>query len=141
MRASLAGQDIIVFDGECVLCSGFFRFMLRHDRSERFRFVIAQSPLGTRIYEALGLPTRDYETNLVIVDGQINRKGRAFAQAMRAIGRPWAILGPLRFVPPAISDPIYHLIARNRYRWFGRYDTCMIPDATVRARFLPEGWA
>lgn len=133
-------SHVIVFDGECVLCSGFFRFMMQHDRSERFRFVLAQSDLGSRMYRALGLPTDDFETNLVIVDGAVHQKLDAFAHAMRSIGWPWRVLAGVRWLPGFLKDPVYRAIARNRYSLFGRYQTCMIPDASVRARFLPGGW-
>lgn len=137
---ALSGRDVIVFDGECVLCSGFFRFMMARDRTQRFHFVLAQSQLGRRIYDALGLPLVDFETNLVIVDGRIYRKMDAFAAAMRAIGWPWRPLSVLRYLPRILKDPAYGLIARNRYRIFGRYDTCMLPGPELRARFLPGGW-
>ncbi|MEO3415701.1 DCC1-like thiol-disulfide oxidoreductase family protein [Roseovarius sp. CAU 1744] len=133
-------SHVIVFDGECVLCSGFFRFMLRHDRQSRFHFVLAQSKLGTRLYRALDLPTDEFETNLVLVDGVIYQKLDAFAHAMRALGWPWRALSALRFLPGALKDPAYMAVARNRYSLFGRYQACMIPDAAVRARFLPGGW-
>lgn len=133
-------SHVIVFDGECVLCSGFFRFMIRHDPAGRFSFVLAQSDLGTRMYKALDLPVDDFETNLVIVDGMVHQKLDAFAHAMRAIGWPWRLLSGLRWLPRFLKDPAYLAIARNRYSLFGRYQTCMIPDAAVRSRFLPGGW-
>lgn len=135
-----AGRDLIVFDGECVLCSGFFRFMLRHDRAGRFSFATAQSPLGQSLYQALGLPTDDFETNLVIVDGQVHGHLDAFAVAMRALAWPWRMLAMLRRLPRFIKMPLYRLIARNRYRIFGRHDQCMVPDAALRARFAPQGF-
>ena len=140
LQKALGGLDAVVFDGECVLCTGFFRFVLRHDKSQRFAFACAQSPLGQDLYRALDLPTDEFETNLVIVNGLIYQRGDAFAHAMRALGWPWALSYPLVFVPGFIKDPIYHLIARNRYRLFGRYDTCLFPDDDLRARFLPGGW-
>ena len=85
-------QNLIVFDGVCVLCSGFFRFMLKHDRDQRFAFATAQSEVGQRLYEHLGLPMGDFETNLVIVDGTVYQKLHAFAAAMRVIGWPWRAL-------------------------------------------------
>lgn len=141
LQAALNGRDVIVFDGVCVLCSGFFRFMLKHDKTERFSFALAQSDIGTRLYSALDMPTDDFESNLVIVDGQIYQRGHAFARAMGALGWPWKALSLLRFVPRIISDPFYHLIARNRYRFFGRYDTCLFPNDALKSRFLPDGWS
>lgn len=135
MRQAIGATDLIVFDGECLLCSGFFRFMIRQDRDERFCFATAQSSLGQQLYAALNLPTDDFETNLVIVNGQIYQRLDAFAAAMGTLGWPWRALAALRLLPGWLKDPAYHLIARNRYRIIGRYDTCMIPDAALRARF------
>lgn len=140
IAAEIGDQNVIVFDGECVLCSGFFRFMLTRDRRATFRFAMAQSPLGAQLYQALGLPADDFETNLVIVDGRIYGRLDAFAMAMKAIGWPWRALSVLRFFPRILKDPFYNTIARNRYRLFGRYDTCMIPSEELRDRFLPRGW-
>jgi len=140
LQQALGDRDLIVFDGECILCSGFFRFIVEHDRSARFHFALAQSDLGAAIYQALDLDTRFFETNIIIVDGDIHAKLGAFAAAMRAIGWPWRLLAWLSYVPAVVGDPAYHLIARNRYRIFGRYDACMLPDASIRARFMDTGW-
>jgi predicted DCC family thiol-disulfide oxidoreductase YuxK len=134
------GQDFIVFDGECVLCSGFFRFMVARDKAQRFKFATAQSPLGQRLYSHLGLPTRDFETNLVVTDGVVHQRLDAFAAAMRKLPGFWWVLSICRFLPRIIKDPLYYVIARNRYAVFGRSPTCMIPDKTLQARFLPEGF-
>lgn len=134
-----SGQDLIVFDGSCVLCSGFFRFMLRHDRAGRFSFATAQSPLGQQLYRDLGLPADDFETNLVIVDGQPHQRLDAFAAAMRALPRPWPVLSLCRFLPRRLKDALYFTIARNRYRLFGRQDSCPLPSPQIRARFAAGG--
>lgn len=131
-------DTLIVFDGECVLCSGFFRFMLARDAG-RFQFATAQSPLGQSLYRALDLPLVDFETNLVIVNGLIYQRLDGFCVAMSVLGWPWRVLGVGRFLPRIIKDPMYHLIARNRYRIFGRYDTCMLPTPELRARFAKGG--
>ncbi|WP_259994218.1 thiol-disulfide oxidoreductase DCC family protein [Leisingera sp. M523] len=138
--AAAAGKDLIVFDGECVLCSGFFRFMLRHDRAGRFSFATAQSPLGQQLYRQHGLPTDNFETNLVIVDGRTYQRLDAFAAAMRALPGPWPALSVCRFLPGRLKDALYFSIARNRYRLFGRFDTCLIPGPEVRARFADGGF-
>lgn len=132
--------DLIVFDGECVLCSGFFRFMLRHDKDRRFRFATAQSPLGQRLYARLNLPTSDFETNLVIVDGRVHQRLDAFAAAMRALPRTWRVLALCRYLPRFMKDPLYHAIARNRYALFGREETCLVPDPSLRSRFATDGF-
>lgn len=132
----LAGKNLIVFDGECVFCSAFFRFMLRHDRAKTFHYATAQSPLGQALYEALNLPLIDFETNLVISDGVIYQRLDAFAAAMAKLPNPWRCARITRHLPKALKDALYKPIARNRYRIFGRYDACLIPDAALKARFL-----
>lgn len=106
--------DLIVFDGECVLCSGFFHFMLRHDRDQKFLFATAQSPLGQQLYTLLNLPTDEFETNLVIVKGKVHQNLDAFAAAMHALYVPWRVLSLCRYLPRFLKNPLYRMIARNR---------------------------
>ncbi|WP_299982440.1 thiol-disulfide oxidoreductase DCC family protein [uncultured Ruegeria sp.] len=132
--------DLIVFDGECVLCSGFFQFMLRHDRGQRFSFATAQSPLGQLLYSRLNLPTDEYETNLVIIDGKVHQRLDAFAAAMRVLPGAWPVLSLCRFLPELVKNPLYRAIAGNRYALFGRYKTCLVPDPALRSRFASDGF-
>lgn len=140
LQARLSGRDLIVFDGVCVQCSGFFRFMLRRDRQGHFSFATAQSPRAQAHYAALELPLTEFETNLVVVDGQIHQRIAAFSAAMQHLGGIWAPLGLLRFLPGVLKDPAYHLIARNSYRLFGPSGACLMPGPEVRGRFLPGGF-
>lgn len=128
--------DLIVFDGECLLCSRFFQFMLRRDRAGRFFFTTAQSPLGQRLYREQGLSTDNLDTMLVFVDGRCYQRLDALAAAMRVLPGAWPLLSLCRYLPSWIKDPVYLLIARNRYRLFGRRDQCLLPDAQTRDRFL-----
>lgn len=134
--AELLATDLIVFDGECVLCSRFLRFMLRHDGAQRFSFATAQSDLGQRLFRDLGLPQDRFETMLVVVGGQTYQRLDAFAAAMRALPGGWPLLGICRFLPTRVKDLLYHAVARNRYRLFGRHSACLVPDADLQARFL-----
>lgn len=136
LQTKIANRDLIVFDGECVLCSSFFRFIIRIDKTCRFHFAHAQSDFGAQVYAALGMPVDDFDTNLVIVDGMIYERLDAFAAAMAAVGWPYKALAVVRFIPEPLRSFIYYRVARNRYAMFGRYDTCMMPDAQLRARFI-----
>ncbi len=136
LHARIAGKDLIVFDGECVLCSRFFQFVLKRDKAERFHFATAQSDLGQALYGALGLPLDDFETNLVIMDGQIYQHLDAVCAAVRDFGPIWRCLALVRFGPEWLKTRAYSLVARNRYRLFGRYETCMVPDCALKDRFL-----
>lgn len=137
---SLPDNPIVVFDGECVLCSGFFRFLMKHDKGQKFRFIIAQSSLGTQLYQALNLPTDDYETNLVLTRGQVFTHADAFVAAMRDLGWPWRIAAAIFYAPRWLKTPLYLRVARNRYRIWGRHDQCILPDANLRARFIKGGF-
>ncbi|SFR55981.1 thiol-disulfide oxidoreductase DCC family protein [Litoreibacter janthinus] len=136
VTALTEGADIVVFDGVCVLCSGFLRFMLRHDHHQQFKFVTAQSDLGEALYEHLGLKSADYDTNVVIVGGHIFTKLDAFAAAMGALGGIWRAAKVVRVLPYPIADWLYNRIARNRYSVFGRTESCMIPTPDIQDRFL-----
>ena len=139
LAAQLEGHDLIVFDAECVLCSRFYRFVLRFDRHQQFRFATAQSPLGQDLYRALDLPLEDFQTNLVITDGQLATHLDSVVAVMGKLGGAWRIICAIGLLPRVIKTPLYAAVARNRYRIFGRYETCMLPDAQARARFLPRG--
>jgi predicted DCC family thiol-disulfide oxidoreductase YuxK len=127
-------SDLIVFDGACVFCSGFARFMARHDRAGRFRFVTAQSATGQALYLRHGLDPVAMETNIVIVEGRVHVRMAAFAAAMRSLGWPWRALALAAAIPQPTSDWLYNSIARNRYR-FGRRD-CPLPSAALRGRLV-----
>lgn len=136
LRTRLAGQDLIVFDGTCLLCEGAFRFVLRRDRTERFRFATAQSALGQRLMAALDLPTTRFDTNVVIVGDRIHTHAAGIGAVLGALGGGWALLGWTRHLPGWSTDWAYRLVARNRFRLFGRRETCLVPDRELRARFM-----
>lgn len=127
-------QDLIVFDGACVFCSGFARFIARHDRKRRFLFVTAQWEPGRVLYEQHGLDADLMDTNIVIVAGRPHVRLQAFAAAMGALGWPWAVLAVLGRIPARLADPSYDFIARNRYR-LGR-QACPAPSAELEGRII-----
>lgn len=127
---------IIVFDGTCVFCSAWARFVLRHDREGRFRLLTAQSPLGTALYRHYGLDAQNYETNLVIADGRLAVKSEAALVVLDRLGMPWSLAGVVRIIPRGLRDRAYSLIARNRYRIAGRKADCMVPTAEQISRFI-----
>jgi len=129
-------KPLILFDGECVFCSGWVQFLLKRDTEKRYRFVVAQTPLGEALYRYYGLETRDYETNLLIDKGCAYYKSDATIRMLEGLGMPWALAGLLRIVPRRIADAAYGVVARNRLRIAGRRESCMVPTAEVRERFL-----
>ncbi|TDU24394.1 putative DCC family thiol-disulfide oxidoreductase YuxK [Panacagrimonas perspica] len=134
------GRPIVVFDGVCVLCSGSMHFIQQHDTRDAFRFVLAQSALGQALFRHYGLPAENFDTVLVLDDGVLHTKLDAFAAVMRRLPGAWRVLSAARFIPSLIADLMYDLVAKNRYRWFGKREACLMPTAALRARFLPDGW-
>lgn len=129
-------RKLIVFDGVCVLCSGFARFVARRDKTEQFSFVAAQSPLGKALFRHYGLDETDFETNLLIEDGRAHGRMEAFARIMKGLGMPWSLAMGVFILPLSVRNWLYDRIARNRYRNFGRYETCIAPDDPLLKRRL-----
>jgi len=131
-------QPLYLFDGYCVLCSGFVNFCLRHDGDRQLKFATTQSATGARVVAALGLPADALDrTVLLIEDGEAALQSTAALRAMRHLrGWPRRLLAPLIVLPAFLRDPVYDLVARNRYRWFGQRSTCHLPDADTRQRFI-----
>lgn len=142
-KPGIAGKDeppapqignLIVFDGNCVVCSGFARFMARHDKHVGFRFVNAHSGIGRTLYRQYGLDPDLMETNIVILNNRAHTKMASFTTAMRSLGWPWKMLQVLDVLPRFAADRFYDLIARNRYR-LGRR-TCPLPSKELRNRLI-----
>lgn len=132
----LGDRPLIVFDGVCVLCTGFARAVVRLDRAERFRFATAQSPLGEALFRHFELPTDVYQTNLVIIDGVGYTRIDSLIATMRELGRPWRAAVVLKLLPAAVRDWLYTRIARNRYALFGKRESCEIPSPALRSRLI-----
>jgi predicted DCC family thiol-disulfide oxidoreductase YuxK len=127
---------LIVFDGLCVLCSGNARFVLKHDRKRLFRLTTAQGPLGEALYKRFGLATDDYVTMLVLDRGRLLTESDGAIAIARGLGWPWRAAAAARIVPRPLRDAVYRLVARNRYRWFGRRETCWAPSPGDSDRIL-----
>ncbi|TAJ62873.1 DCC1-like thiol-disulfide oxidoreductase family protein [Brevundimonas sp.] len=128
-------DGLILFDGVCVFCSRWVRFVIDRDPERRFRFVAIQSEPGRVLAARFGIDPDAPQTNAVIWNGRIHFKSDA---ALIVLGQLKASrpLGLLKGVPRLFRDPAYDLIASNRYRLFGRTDVCMIPAPEDRSRFL-----
>lgn len=135
-EAESAGAGaIIVFDGVCVLCNGWVRFLLRHDRRGRYRFAAMQGKTGQRLLAAHGLDPDDPSSFLLVEGGQSWRDTDAIRRVVTGLGGAWRLAHALVLLPRLLRNALYRAIARNRYRWFGA-TTCHIPDAADRWRFI-----
>lgn len=128
-------DGLILFDGVCVYCSRWVRFVMRLDRDRRFRFLPIQTQRGRALAARYAIDPDAPQTNAVVWEGRIYFKSDA-ALTVLGVFPETAALAALRFVPRALRDPAYDLIASNRYRIFGRTDQCMVPSPADRERFL-----
>lgn len=129
-------KPIIIFDGRCVLCSGFAQFVLRHDHAHRFRLLAAQTPIGEALYRHFQLDPINYESNLLLQDGRVWLKSESSIRIFALLGFPWQIASWFRLLPLGLRDGLYGVIARNRFRWFGRRESCYVPLPCDADRFI-----
>ena len=128
-------DNVILYDGVCVFCSRWVRFVATRDLDQRFRFTAIQSPYGTRLAQAFGIDPGDPDTNAVIHGGVAYFRSDAALMVLSNLpGCGWVRV--LRAVPKPLRDAVYHLVARNRYLIFGKYEECFVPDAQMRARVI-----
>jgi predicted DCC family thiol-disulfide oxidoreductase YuxK len=120
-------HPIIVFDGECVLCSANAQFVLRHDRRGHFRLASTQGLVGAALYRRFGIDPADPETLIVVTDDTALRDSKAVLAIWAGLGWPWRALTIFGLVPAALRDPLYRFIARSRYHLFGRREMCWVP--------------
>ncbi|GAU81297.1 DCC1-like thiol-disulfide oxidoreductase family protein [Bosea sp. BIWAKO-01] len=136
IEAQTRGRRLIVFDGECVMCSRQAQFVMRHDHERRFTLTTAQGPLGQELYHRLGFPRQDFKTMLLVEDGRVLSQSDAVIAIAAKLGWPWRIAVAARVIPRPLRDRLYRLVARNRYRWFGRRETCWRPTPDMADRIL-----
>jgi predicted DCC family thiol-disulfide oxidoreductase YuxK len=134
-----AQEAVVLFDAVCKLCSGWARFLIRHDTARRFRLATVQSPEGKAILQWCGLPTEAYDT-LVLVEGdRFYVRSAAVIRVLARLPPPWKLGVVAWLLPRPLRDWAYDKVARNRYRLFGKYDACVVPTPDHLARFLEKG--
>ena len=130
-----ADDDVVLYDGVCVFCSRWIRFIATRDTGKRFRFTAIQSAYGTRLAQAFGIDPQDPDTNAVIHGGVASFKSDAALTVLSYLPG-WQWVRVLRAVPKLLRDAVYNVVARNRYRIFGKHDVCFLGDASFRKRVL-----
>lgn len=133
------GDRVVLFDGVCKLCNSTVRFIISHDPHKHLKFASVQSPEGQALLEWFGLPTEHFNTMGFIENNRLSVRSEAMLGLAQYLDQPWPWLRVLRVVPRVIRDWGYNRVALNRYRLFGRYETCVLPDADHEGRFLSGG--
>jgi len=135
---------LVLYDGVCGLCDHFVQFLLRIDRRDQLRFAALQGPIGTEILTRAGRVADSLSTVIVVADhGSLRERlldrSDAALFAVATAGGVYGLASAFRVVPRFIRDGVYDLVARTRYRIFGRFDACPIPKPATRAKFLDFG--
>ena len=132
--------SLILFDGVCNLCHGFVQFVIRHDPVGKFQFAALQSEAGQAVLAAHGLTpataAADPDSVLLLHAGRLYSHSAAVLRIARLLGGPWQLLAVGYVLPRSWRDAAYRFVARHRYRWFGRQESCWLPTPELRARFL-----
>ena len=135
-------NPIILYDGVCGLCNSLVQFLLKHDRQGRLRFASLQSDFAAKVLQRHGFDSKDLDTVHVIENYEqpgerVLQRSDAILRAGRELGSFWSgSAAAANVIPRALRDLVYRFVARNRYRVFGKYDTCMLPEPNQRSRFL-----
>lgn len=128
---------LLIFDGECVLCSRGVEWHLKCDPDGETRFATVQSPIGRALYRHYGLDPDGFDTFMVLKNGMPYLRFRGWLEAARSMRSPWKQLGFLgQVVPTPLGDAVYDFIQRNRIKWFGAREICLAPDPAWAHRFL-----
>lgn len=128
-------DNVILYDGACVLCSRWIRFVAARDSDYRFRFTAIQSDYGRRLAQTFGIDPQDPDTNAVVHGGSVHLKSDGTLTVLENLSR-WGWVRVLRFLPKSFRDGAYTLFARNRYRIFGKRETCFLGDLSFRERVI-----
>lgn len=129
-------RRILLFDGVCNLCNGIVQFTIKKDPQAKFKFASLQSESGQILLRQFGLPTNDFNSFVYIKGDNYFLKSSAGLHVLKDLGGPWKLLYAFIVVPKPVRDFVYNIIAKMRYKVFGKRDTCMVPRPDLKQRFL-----
>lgn len=127
---------VIIFDGVCNFCNASVNFIMDRDREGYFKFTANQSEAGQKILGDMGMPTQEVGTLYLFEEGKLYSQSTGALRIARKLSFPWNLAYIFIIVPPFIRNAVYNLIARNRYKWFGKRDACRLPSPEEAARFI-----
>ncbi|NEN24339.1 DUF393 domain-containing protein [Cryomorpha ignava] len=131
------GKTLVLFDGYCNLCNGAVQFILKRDKKEEFYFASLSWPIADEILTEYP-QYKNVDSILVYREGKVYDQSSGALKIAAGMGSLWPLMGVFWIIPKFIRDAVYRFIAKNRYRWFGKKDACMIPDKPVSHRFVKK---
>jgi predicted DCC family thiol-disulfide oxidoreductase YuxK len=129
-------HPIILFDGVCNLCNASVQFIINRDPKAKFKFTSLQSEAGQALLKKFGLANQALYSVMLLRDGKVDDRSRAALEIARGLSGLWPLTYAFIIVPPFIRNFVYDWISRNRYRWFGVRQECMMPTPDMKARFI-----
>ena len=133
---SVLVNPVILFDGECNLCSGSVQFIIRHDPRHLFRFASLQGSFGQEVLKKYHLPAAEFGSFILLENDAVYTKSSGALRVVKKLNRAWPLLYVFIIVPAFIRNAVYNLVAKNRYKWFGKKDTCWIPTPELSSLFI-----
>ncbi len=131
-----AGQAVVLIDGVCNLCQGLVRFIIPRDPTGRIKFASLQSDKGRELLLAAGLEADRLDTVVLLENGRVYTESSAVLRIASRLRFPWPAAYAFVIVPRPLRNMLYRVVARNRYRWFGRDEACLLPSPDIKSRFL-----
>ena len=132
----MAQNSIILFDGVCNLCNGAVQFVIKRDKKNYFTFASLQSQQGQKLLQQFNLPATDFNSFILIENNKVFTRSAAALKVAKNLSSLWPGLYGFMIIPKFIRDGVYNIIEKNRYKWFGKKNACMIPTPELKARFL-----
>ncbi len=130
-------KKIILFDGVCNFCDNSIKWIIKHDKKDKFRFASLQSEVGKKLISERGMDPEEMDSMVLIEPGvAYYKKSTAALEISKELSGGYSLLSNFSFLPEGFRDSIYNVIARNRYKWFGKKEECMIPSPELRSKFL-----
>jgi predicted DCC family thiol-disulfide oxidoreductase YuxK len=129
-------NNIVLFDGVCNLCNGLVRFIIKRDRTGKFKFASLQSEIGQQCLKRFGLAKNEFESFILIRGDQYYLKSAAALKMLRELSSIWKAFYVFIIIPRPVRDFLYDLVAKSRYKIFGKKDVCMVPTPELKERFL-----
>lgn len=130
-------KKIILFDGVCNLCNASVQFVIKHDKKDLFRFVALQSDLGQQIITHIAIDTQNIDSIILYEPGiAYYYQSDAVLEIAKSLGGIFYFAGIFNLFPTALRNTLYNYVARNRYRWYGKRESCLLPTPELKAKFL-----
>ncbi|KMJ58527.1 hypothetical protein AB685_11660 [Bacillus sp. LL01] len=136
MPETVKKHPILLFDGVCNMCNSMVTFVIKRDYKATFKFASLQSEVGQRILKEHCLPMEHFDSFYYVNGTKVYTKSTAALKVAKELDGAWKLFYPFIIIPAPIRDMVYSFVAKNRYRWFGKKEQCMLPNADMKKRFL-----